>query len=94
MILYTVLARSSDGVILTEACTAGLKGNHPQVTTQLVSSISSDPISQPEGNRQTFVSNADLEGATMLDHFYHILVGQEVIYVCLSDDTTDRGQSV
>ena len=94
MILYTVLARSSDGVILTEACTAGLKGNHPQVTAQLLNSISSDPIAKPEGNRQTFVSAADLENATMFDHFYHMLIGKDIIYICLSDDSTSRGQSM
>jgi len=62
MLLYSVIARSSDGAILVEATTAGVEGNHPQVTNQLVQKLISNPSLIATGNRKTFANSVDLNG--------------------------------
>eukprot|EP00560_Eucampia_antarctica_P002044 CAMPEP_0197833276 /NCGR_PEP_ID=MMETSP1437-20131217/18471_1 /TAXON_ID=49252 ORGANISM="Eucampia antarctica, Strain CCMP1452" /NCGR_SAMPLE_ID=MMETSP1437 /ASSEMBLY_ACC=CAM_ASM_001096 /LENGTH=241 /DNA_ID=CAMNT_0043437241 /DNA_START=39 /DNA_END=761 /DNA_ORIENTATION=+ len=93
-ILYTVVARSSDGVILAESSAVDLKGNHPQVTAQLISSITNDLNCFAANNHKTFVHRPDIENSSELDHFFHVLSGNGVLSVCLSDDSTVREQNV
>ncbi len=60
MILYSVVARSNDGTILAEATTAGVEGNHAQVTSQLIHALVNDPSLLPAvGNRKTFATNTN-----------------------------------
>jgi len=55
MILYTIIARSSDGAILAEATTGGIEGNHPIVMQQLMEALLDKPQLAPTvGNRKTF----------------------------------------
>eukprot|EP01083_Nonionella_stella_P269707 912784_1 len=62
MLLYSVIARSIDGAILVEATTAGVEGNHPQVTNQLVQKLISNPSLIATGNRKTFANSVDMNG--------------------------------
>ncbi len=57
MLLYSIIARSSDGIVLVEATTAGVEGNHPQITNQLVQKLIANPSLIPLGVRKTFVNN-------------------------------------
>ncbi len=54
MLLYAVIARSNDGTILAETTAAGIEGNHPQVTQQLIQGLVGNPTLVSQGNRKTF----------------------------------------
>ena len=58
MILYAVIARSDDGIILAEATSAGVEGNHPQVTQQLIQALVGNKSLVAKGNRKTFAHTA------------------------------------
>lgn len=58
MILYSLIARSNDGIVLAEATSAGVEGNHPQVTQQLIQALIGNPLLVAKGNRKTFAHSA------------------------------------
>lgn len=60
MLLYSIIARSSDGIVLVEATTAGIEGNHPQITNQLVQKLVAKPSLVPLGIRKTFANNVQV----------------------------------
>lgn len=57
MLLYTLIARSSDGCILVEATTPGITGNHLQITNQLLQKLTANPHIIPVGNRKSFTNS-------------------------------------
>jgi len=57
MLLYTLIARSSDGCILVEATTPGISGNHIQITNQLLQKLTANPHIIPVGNRKSFTNS-------------------------------------
>jgi hypothetical protein len=60
MLLYTLIARSSDGTILVESTTPGLQGNHVQVTNKLLQNLTANPHVVPVGNRKTYSDNINI----------------------------------
>jgi len=58
MILYTVIARTSDGSVLVECTLPGVEGNHPQITHELISAVRRNPTLVINGNRRTFAYKA------------------------------------
>ena len=54
MILYSVIARSSDGTILAEATNAGVEGNQALVAQQLIQALVKKTSLVAIGNRKTF----------------------------------------
>jgi len=61
MLLYALIARSSDGCVLVEATTAGIQGNHTQITSQLLQKLTLNSNIIPMGNRKTFTNNSRTE---------------------------------
>jgi Synaptobrevin/VAMP-like protein len=61
MLLYALIARSSDGCVLVEATSAGVQGNHTQITSQLLQKLTSNINVIPMGNRKTFTNNSRTE---------------------------------
>jgi len=59
MILYTVIARAHDGSTLTECSAAGMEGNYPSVSQQLIVLLKDRPSLLSVGNRKTFVYSSD-----------------------------------
>ena len=74
MILYAVIARAKDGTVLVESSVAGVEGNFPRITIEVLERIvsSSNYVSAlgtlesssnvellPEGSRRTFVQKHD-----------------------------------
>mmetsp|Transcript_22506 Transcript_22506/g.33350 ORF Transcript_22506/g.33350 Transcript_22506/m.33350 type:complete len:315 (+) Transcript_22506:127-1071(+) len=57
MLLYTLIARSTDGCILAEATTPGVTGNHTQITNQLLQKLTANAHIIPVGNRKTFTNS-------------------------------------
>lgn len=126
MLVYAAIARSSDGVLLVEATTSGLGGNHPQITSQLLYQLVENPSLAPIGVRKTFTidlnmnysgSNGlyggDIEmtdnggGSNYIDvlgqefntnqsspYVFHVVQGESLYFVCLSDDTDGLQQRV
>mmetsp|Transcript_23537 Transcript_23537/g.27790 ORF Transcript_23537/g.27790 Transcript_23537/m.27790 type:complete len:284 (+) Transcript_23537:58-909(+) len=124
MIIYTVVARASDGSVLAECSAAGMEGNYPSVLQQLIVILNKRPKLISVGNRKTFMypsnerSSEDVncdpfgslwngidgilgitgdsgEGSSnSLDHFFHVIRGEGVWYMCLSDDNEGRQQNV
>jgi len=60
MIVYSIVARTVDGIVLAEATTLGLEGNHPQITRELIATLQGNPTLVPIGNRKTFVYHDDI----------------------------------
>ncbi len=60
MIIYTLVARSSDGMILVESTSPGLQGNHAQITNRLLQKLTANPHLVPVGNRKTYSSNVNI----------------------------------
>lgn len=61
MILYSVIARAKDGAVLVESIVAGVEGNFPQVTVEVLERIvGSSSVPLPDGGRRTFVQQRDL----------------------------------
>jgi len=128
MIVYAVVAQLSSAdspLVLVESAAAGIEGNYPTVTQELLKVLKDRPTLISVGNRKTFVYIAknnstatdetvscdpfeplwskfdevlgvDSGDATtdMLHHYFHVLHGEEAIYVCLSDDKQTRRQNV
>jgi len=124
MIIYTVVARASDGSVLAECSAAGMEGNYPSVLQQLIVILNKRPKLISVGNRKTFMypsnerssndANCDACGSfwtgidgllgitgdsgegssNSLDHFFHVIRGEGVWYMCLSDDNEGRQQNV
>jgi len=136
MILYAVIARAKDGAILVESAVAGLEGNFPQVTVEVLERIvssgnytsalgtlqSSSPTELlPDGARRTFVQRPDepmfpgLSGMASqtwrcygfndvessrgeksgdLPYYFHSYRKDNIICLCISDDTDVRFHGV
>ena len=162
MILYALIAliaRAKDGAVLVESIVPGVKGNHPQVSIELLERIvsSSTPTSAllgtknnnagavstdasttmdllPDGARRTFVQrhdeplfgaflgalaagqcgffggaaavNADVESGNKsndsnnyqsnsdMDYYFHLIRHNNIICLCISDDTDIRQHMV
>mmetsp|Transcript_7550 Transcript_7550/g.17116 ORF Transcript_7550/g.17116 Transcript_7550/m.17116 type:complete len:296 (-) Transcript_7550:83-970(-) len=139
MILYAVIARAKDGAVLVESMVAGVEGNFPQITVEVLERIvgssnwtsalgtlesSSKVELLPDGARRTFVQrhdepmcglfsgvaaqwscfgynadDADVEsygGANNgdLDYYFHLCRKDNVISLCISDDTDVRYHAV
>lgn len=140
MILYAVIARTRDGAILVESIIAGLEGNFPQITVEVLAHVaktsdhasvlgtseSTPPVELlPNGGRRTFVQrhdgamsdglfsgaakqwtaffdndNDDVEsfggggGGADLDYYFHMCRKDNVICLCISDDTDVRYHAV
>jgi len=124
MIVYTVVARASDGDILAECSASGMEGNYPSVSQKLIASLNKRPNLISVGNRKTFMylsdkrSSKDVacdpfdslwsgidgllgyngvtsEGSSNdFDNFFHVVRGEGVWYMCLSDDNDGRQQNV
>jgi len=77
MILYAVIARAKDGAVLVESSVAGVEGNFPQITVEVLERIvgssnwesalgtlesSSEVDLLPDGARRTFVQRHDEGG--------------------------------
>ena len=60
MIIYTLIARSSDGMILVESTSAGIQGNHVQITNRLLQKLTANPHLVPVGNRKTYSNNVSM----------------------------------
>ena len=69
MLLYTIIARSSDGMVLVESTLAGVTGNHTQVTHQLLQKLTANPHLVPIGNRKTFSNNFSLNPSNVSNNF-------------------------
>lgn len=61
MIVYAVISRSTDGIVLVESSTKGLGGNAPQVTGMLLESLKANADLVSDGKRKTFVQRNDVE---------------------------------
>lgn len=146
MILYAVIARAKDAAVLVESSVAGVEGNFPQITIEVLERIVStssyttamgtlESSSQvellPDGARRTFVqrhdepmfggmfsavatqwtcfggwdniSTNDVEkGANAnnnksngdMDYYFHLSRKDDVICLCISDDTDIRYHTV
>jgi hypothetical protein len=134
MILYSVIARTKDGAVLCESIVAGVEGNFPQITVEVLERIVSStnalespsgPELLPDGGRRTFVqrrdepmfgglfsgvatqwtcfgyNNADdveSGGGAMntgdVDYFFHLCRKDNVICLCISDETDARHHAV
>ena len=134
MILYSVIARAKDGAVLCESIVAGVEGNFPQITVEVLERIVSStnalespsgPELLPDGGRRTFVqrrdepmfgglfsgvasqwtcfgyNNADdveSGGGAMntgdVDYFFHLCRKDNVICLCISDETDARHHAV
>mmetsp|Transcript_17802 Transcript_17802/g.42861 ORF Transcript_17802/g.42861 Transcript_17802/m.42861 type:complete len:301 (+) Transcript_17802:108-1010(+) len=138
MILYAVVARAKDGAILVESMIAGVEGNFPQITVEVLERIvssgnwtsalgtlesSSREELLPDGARRTFVQRHDapmfcgLSGMAAqtwscfgynandvessaagggytnngdMDYYFHLCRKDNVICLCISDDTDVR----
>ncbi|KAL3822683.1 hypothetical protein ACHAXA_009565 [Cyclostephanos tholiformis] len=65
MILYAVIARAKDGAVLVESIVAGIEGNFPHVTVEVLERIVSSAnhtssVLLPDGGKRTFVQRRDL----------------------------------
>lgn len=58
MLLYALIARSSDGCILVEATKRGVQGNHTQIANELLNKLTSNPHLVSVGNRKTFTNSS------------------------------------
>jgi len=144
MILYAVVARAKDGAVLVESMVAGVEGNFPQITIEVLERIvsssnwtsalgtleSSSKIELlPEGGRRTFVQRhgeesmfgdffsgvatqwtsfgdmcnggGDVESPAAggnnngdADYYFHLCRRENVICLCISDDTDARYHAV
>jgi len=148
MILYAVVARAKDGIILVESMVAGVEGNFPQITVEVLDHVvkksnaekdASDDdetgnadqvVLLPEGGRRTFKQtneetsmlfgglfsssgsgvaaqwncwmstnsstgdDHDVESSTSntgdLDYYFHLYRKENIICLCISDDTDIR----
>ena len=69
MILYSVIARAKDGAVLVESSVAGLEGNFPQITVEVLERVVGSSHNSlgtresssllPDGARRTFVQRHD-----------------------------------
>ena len=48
-------------MVLVEATTAGIQGNHAQITNQLIQKLTANPGLIPVGNRKTYSNNVNLQ---------------------------------
>lgn len=136
MILYAVIARAKCGAVLVESMVAGVEGNFPQITVEVLERIvsssnwtsalgtleSSSKVEMlPDGGRRTFVQRHDgsmfgglfCSGVAMdwssfgydvessgganngdLDYYFHLYRKDNVICLCISDDTDARYHAV
>lgn len=135
MILYAVVARAKDGIILVESMVAGVEGNHPQITVEVLDHVVKKSNAMlPEGGKRTFMqmneetsifgglfsssgssssvatqwncwmstnntsnSNDDEKSPARtgdLDYYFHLYRKENVICLCISDDTDIRYHAV
>ena len=134
MILYAVVARAKDGVILVESIVAGVEGNFPQITVEVLDHVvkksnnndDDEPLLLPEGGKRTFKqtnevtslfgglfsssgggvatqwnhcwmnttnnsNDDDVESPSGdLDYYFHLYRKDNIICLCISDDTDIR----
>ena len=139
MILYAVIARAKDGAILVESAIAGVEGNFPQITVEVLERVvstsnytsalgtlqsSSQVELLPDGERRTFIqrhneesmlgglfsasavqwscfgfnndeeSGGEANNNGDLDYYFHLCRKDNVICLCISDDTDARYHAV
>mgnify|MGYP003546626118 FL=1 len=68
-VLYAVICRSSDAVILTEVCDKDIKGSVGPVFLELLQHLRDHPNFVPDGSMKTFVQRNQLE----IDFFSNFL---------------------
>lgn len=146
MILYAVVARAKDGIILVESMVAGVEGNFPQITVEVLDHVvkksnaenasddnetgnADEVVLLPEGGKRTFkqtneetpmlfgglfsssgsgvaaqwncwmntnssTNDDHVESSTSntgdLDYYFHLYRKENIICLCISDDTDIR----
>lgn len=68
MLVYALIARSSDGMILVESTAAGIRGNHVQITNQLLQKLTANPHLIHVGNRKTYSTEMGTDQAYDTGH--------------------------
>mmetsp|Transcript_11788 Transcript_11788/g.25105 ORF Transcript_11788/g.25105 Transcript_11788/m.25105 type:complete len:306 (-) Transcript_11788:167-1084(-) len=99
MLLYAVIARSKDGAVLVESMVAGMEGNFPQITVEVLERVvstsnynsalgtlesSSKVELLPDGARKTFVQRGD-------DSLFGGLLGMATQWTCFGFQTPSGG---
>ena len=105
MIVYAVICRATDAVVLAEHSTDSLSGNAPQVTIALIQHLKDNPDIVNDGELRTFVhSSNDMEddffsdflnvcsmnvGLDEMDESYFHLYLKDGVFYCCISDDPD-----